>query len=270
MSNLYRTRVCAVGSEADICRLLKRMLVNFGVYVEPEDRSPYSREELEEWVRREAYENGGQGDTFLYEMISPLCYGDAEPGTLRFSVSEHSSGRWTACFAYDSLHSFQPHEWLDLHMHTGGMLMSALRASGDFLLDKGEVIFSGGSVMDNWNQMTECWLFLIDQYECGLPPEDAVRRLKKLEKIMQDEEYVAGIEEVLLSCEHLIRSLLLTEEDGPALKAAIEACAAEKNYGRLYELEYAVVESVLWEVQHNKKYLACLETVLDAWRKQNA
>ena len=88
MSNLYRTRVCAIGSEEDIRVLLIRMLENFGVYEEPEDRSPYTRAELEAWVRREAGENGGPGDTFLYEMIAPLCYGDAEPGTCRLTPAD--------------------------------------------------------------------------------------------------------------------------------------------------------------------------------------
>ena len=37
MSNLYRTRVCAIGSEEDIRVLLIRMLENFGVYEEPEN-----------------------------------------------------------------------------------------------------------------------------------------------------------------------------------------------------------------------------------------
>lgn len=269
MSNLYRTRVCAIGSEEDIRVLLIRMLENFGVYEEPEDRSPYTRAELEAWVRREAGENGGPGDTFLYEMIAPLCYGDAEPGTCRLTVQEHASGRWTACFAYDSQHSFQPHEWLDLHNHAGRMLMTALRASDDFLLDKGEVIFTGGSVLDNWNQMTECWLFLIEQYECGLPPQDAVRHLKRLERILEEEEYDAGIEEILLSCKHLIQSLMMTEEDAAELKTAMAACMARGDFERLYEFEYAIVESVLWETEHHNKYLACLDTVLDAWKQEN-
>ncbi len=268
MSTLYKARVCAVGREEDVSRLLTCLLMNAGAYDAPEDRPPYSIGELEEQVQRYAFENGGQGDTFMYEMVSTMQWGDAEDGSCRMTVERHGSGYYAVCFSYDSLHAFQPHDWLNLHLACGRVLMVALRASEDFLMDKGEVIFSGGDVRDNWDAMTECWLYLMEQYTCGLPPEDAVEKLRRMGRIMEEEEYDAGVRDTLLSCMHLLRGLAEAGADPEKLGQAMHLCLERRDYARLWQFEYLIAQWYLWEVQHLCKWTACLESVLKAWDEE--
>lgn len=267
MANLYKSRVCAVGSEQDIRHVLIHMLDNCG-YLPDEDELPHlSLSDLLEMVQMRAREDGDPGDTFLYEMIAEMRFGSAIPGTCHMKVQPHDCGLWTACFSYDSPSPFQQHEWLSLHNHASRILLVAQKASSDFTLDKGEMIFTGGSAMDNWDRMAECWLWVITQYECGLPPEDAVRKLEKLEKILVEEEYDTDIPSLLRSCRSYLEALALETSEPQALRSAMERCLEKGDFLRLAELQHTVAESVLWETEHNAKWFACLDMVMDAWDK---
>ena len=266
---LNRVRVCAVGTKEDMRNLCHVLLSNCGALLpeDEEDRAELTLDELKAMILQYTSENADEFDTFAYEMLSTMRYGDAEPGTCRLNIKEEPCGLWTACFSYDSQNQFQIHEWLDLHKRCGKVLMVAQRAAWEFGLDKGEIILVGGETMDNWDGMNECWLWLIPQYECGYPPEEAVARLEKLEKTLEREESDMTIEELLRSCMDNLNAIALEVEDGQALYASMMASLEKRDYVGVLEMQHLVAESVLWETEHNAKWLACLETVLDAWKK---
>lgn len=264
---LNRVRVCAVGTKADMANLCRVLLSNCGALPPEDERPEYTLEELRAMVLQYAHENAEEFDTFAYEMLSTMRYGDADPGTCRLTIKEESCGLWTACFSYDSQSQFQVHEWLDLHKRCGKLLMVAQRAAWDFGLDKGEIILAGGEAMDNWDSMNECWLWLIPQYECGYPPEEAVARLEKLAETLEREEADMTIEELLCSCMANLNAIALEVEDGAALAGSMTACLERRDFVGVLEMQHMVAESVLWETEHNAKWQACLETVLDAWQK---
>lgn len=198
---LYRARVCMIGNEKDMQSLCHVMLENYGnLDEENELLPPTTLKEMQERIRKVAMQDGADSDTFLYEMISDIRYGDADTGTQRLEIVQQPCGLWTACFAYDSTHAFQVHEWMNLHNRCGQILMLVQHAGYDFGLDKGQLVITAGQVLENWDTMGECWLWLIQQYECGYPPEEAVDRLKKLEKTLRREDFDMSIDELLESC----------------------------------------------------------------------
>lgn len=262
MSVLYRTRVCVAGSEQDIRRVLSVLLDNVGYYETPLDRKPFTTQELYQQILTHTREDGDANDTFLYAMVSRHRYGTAEEGTCRLTLENLACGLYTACFRYDSPNPFQIHEWRDLHSRSGHCLMVAQRAASDFTLDKGEVIFSAGEVLDNWNNMCECWAWLIEQYGCGLPPEEAAEHFRAIDRIMQREEYDMNAHQLLLSCRDNLRTLAFQVQEPEAMKEAMDACLVRQDYIHLSEYYYTVAESVLWETEHNAKWLAALEAVI--------
>ena len=263
MAALYRQRIAVIGSEQDMLRLAEMLLDNAGYLDVPEDRPPYTLSQLEDQICRMTREDGDANDTFLYTMVSRHRYGDAIEGTCRLQITAHPCGLYTALFRYDSTDPFQVHEWLDLHKRCGCPLMVIQRASSDFSLDKGEVLISNGKVMDNWDTMCECWFWLIDQYGCGLPPEEALEELKVLGKIMEREEYDMDIPNLLRSCRLNLESLSVSVQDQEALKQAIQAAISRQDYIRLCDYQYMVAESVLWETEHNAKWFATLDTLAE-------
>ena len=52
MATLHRTRLVAIGCEEDMQRLCRVLLENVDRYEEPEDRQPYTLEELYAQVRK--------------------------------------------------------------------------------------------------------------------------------------------------------------------------------------------------------------------------
>lgn len=267
MSSVHRARVCAVGSEDDMIRLCSVLLDNVTALPSDEDRPPFKLEELYQLILSYTREHASELETFMYTMLSGSRFGMAEPGTCRLTIRQELCGLWTACFAYDSPCEFQIHEWLNLHKRCGNLLMVAQRASWDFGQDKGELILTGGEVMDNWDAMNECWLWLIPQYECGYPPEEAVARLEKLSKTLDREDSDMTVDELLKSCMDNLNAIALEVEDPAQLTASIAASLEKHDFISLLETQHMVAESVLWEVDHNAKWLACLETVREAWHQ---
>ena len=196
-----------MGTRGRHARLCQVILDNIDYWEEPVDRPPYTLKELQEQLHTAVRENGPETDGFLYEMISPKRYGTATPGTLRLRMEQDGCGLWYACFAYESTSPFQTREWMDLHKRCSHPLMVALRASEDLGGENGEIIFTAGGTLDNWDSMLECWMWLMEQYECGYPPEEAVARLDRLQAALEAEEYDMSVDELLGSCERNLSAL---------------------------------------------------------------
>lgn len=265
MATLHRARVCAIGSEEDMIRLCTQLLANVDALPEEDERPAYKLDELRGEIIAYTHQYAGELETFMYSMISGMRFGDAEQGSCRLNIRREPCGLWTACFAYDSASAFQTHEWLDLHKKCGNILMVAQRASWDFGLDKGEIIFTGGGMLDNWDSMLECWLWLIPQYECGYPPEEAVRRLHKLQGTMEREDSDLTVDELLKSCMDNLNAIAMSVEDSEQVAQRLAHCRETRDFMGLLEVQHMVAESVLWETDHNAKWLACLESVREAW-----
>ena len=267
MSAYFRARVACVGNEQDMHRLLCTLLDNTGYLDIPDDRPPYTLSELLDQVSLHAREDGGANDTFLYSMISRHRYGTAEDGTCHLQLTQHPCGLYTALFRYDSADPFQVHEWLELHRRTGRLLTVAQRASSDFTLDKGEIIFTAGQVLDNWDSMCECWLWLMDQYGCGLPPAEAASHFRKVQAILTREEYDQSIQSLLISCRNNLEGLAYNVSDQEGMREAMDACLVRRDFVHLSEYHYAMAESVLWETEHNHKWFATLDSVIPLLEK---
>ena len=71
-----RSRVCAVGSEADMITLCRALLSNRGWLPEQaEDEPALTLEQLTALVRRHARKEGGEDCTFFYDMVAVRPYG---------------------------------------------------------------------------------------------------------------------------------------------------------------------------------------------------
>lgn len=260
MGSMHRIRVVAIGSEADMVRLNRTLLLNGGWLREPEDRPPYTLAELYAQVRQRA--EWETGDSFLYAMLSGTPFGEAEPGA-RYDLIRADEDLWAACFTYDSAERFQGEDWLRLHNRCDRLPMFALHADADFAGDKGEIIFTNGMMREGWARMAEGWLWLTDQYEAGLSPEEAVRRLERLEKAMAREDWDQSVPELLESCMENLRSV---EAAGNVTAAMLEECLARQDYALFLERQAALADTLLWDTARNARYLAVLRQDLDAWR----
>jgi len=265
MATLYRARVCAVGDAEDMLRLNRALLKNRDWLEEPEDRPPMKLEALVEQVRRHAQWEGDDHDEFLYEMIAPVPYGEANAGSCRYTLRQEPCGLWTACFAYESDTAFQGEDWLALHKRCDRIPMMAMRAAWDFARDKGLMIFTGGHIQEDWSLMAEAWLWLIQQYECGYPPEEAIRRLEKLGETMEREDCDLSVAELLRSCMDNLRRL---GDVGDITPEALEGAKARRDFEALFDMQMRVAASALWETEHNARWIACLEATLQAWENR--
>lgn len=262
MPQLYRARVVAIGNESDMLRLNRALLSNMNALPRQEEGPAPTLEQLYALVQQTARREGDPYSGFLYPMVNPAPYGSAEAPTCRYTLRKEGCGLYTACFAFESEKAFQGEDWLQLHQQCGCIPMLALRASWDFALDKGMVVFSGGRIREDWNRMAECWLWLIHQYEQGYPPEEAVERLKKLEATLRREDCDLSIDQLLQNCADNLRHL------GNAADITRESLAAaqeQKDVSRLFGMIVRLGETALWETEHNARWLACLEAVYRAW-----
>lgn len=264
MATLYRARVCAVGTEEDMLRLNRVLLENCDWLEEQEDLPPLKLQELVEQVRQHARWEGGPDDGFAYEMIAPARYGDADGSTCRYALRRENCGLWTACFAYDSGTPFQMEDWLALHLRCDRLPMAAMHASWDFARSKGKMLFTGGHIQEDWNRMAEVWLWLIQQYECGYPPEEAIRRLDKLSVTLEREDCDLSITELLQSSIDNLRQAARVEDITPQ---ALEAAKAGRDFAALFDMQMRIAETALWETEHNARWIACLEATQRAWEE---
>ena len=266
MATMHRARVVAIGEEKDMLRLCRVMLRNCGEEEPGEDLPPLKLEELLGQIRRRAREEGGPGSEFYYGMVSPLHYGQAEADTCRLRLRQENCGLWTATFAFDSGEPFQQEDWLRLHNSCDRLPMLALRASGDFARAKGMLVYCGGHILENWERMEEAWMYLIDQYECGYPPEEAVKRLVRLQATLEREDSDLTVDMLLEGCMDNLRDIADHAADPQLLQDMMEQCRQKRDYQGLFMLQCHVAESALWETEHNARWLATLETVRQAWQ----
>lgn len=267
MAKLYRARVAAVGTEADMLRLNRALLDNLDIIDEEDEDedapAPRTLQETFEQLREYARCEGGQDDEFLYGMVTTMPYGDADEGSCRYTLQQHPCGLWTACFAYESSSTpFQSEDWQRLHLKCDRIPMLALRAGWDFGQDKGMLLITGGRVHDDWDRMAECWLWLMQHYEFGYPPEEAVERLRRLEETLEREDFDMSVEELLDSCIENLRQLADVEDITPE---ALQQAWRGRAFAELFTMMARICETALWETQHNDRWIACLEAVRDAW-----
>ena len=142
MKELHRARVVAIGSEEDMAAVCRTLLANCDWLEIPDDRPPYSLEELRQQVKKHAEELGGEESGFYYGMVARYTYGDADNRTCRFDIARQPSGLWTACFHYDGETPFQSEDWLYLHEHAGRVPMLAIHACAD----GGNLVLADGTV----------------------------------------------------------------------------------------------------------------------------
>ena len=251
--SLYHARIAAVGHEGHMRRLCQAMLRNAGY----DEDMPGSLDGLVDAVRRFSAEEGGPDCGFLYEMITRKAYGDAEEDSCRFTVRKEPCGLWTALFSYDSRTPFQPEDWLRLHTQCDRLPMLALRACDDFDRDKGLLALTGGYLQEEWSRMEECWLWLTTRYG-EQNPEEAVRHLQRLQRLLEDEEDELTVPELLEKCGRFLQALRDRTRDPEMLREQIEQALANRDYRALFVLQCAAAESVLWEAGKADHWQDCL------------
>lgn len=254
---MYHARIAAVGTEADMRRLCQSMLLNAG-YAED---MPGSLDALAEAVRRFSAEEAGPDCGFLYEMVTRRAYGSAEEDTCRFRLRREPCGLWTALLSYQSASPFQPEDWLRLHHQCDRLPMLILRACDDFDRDKGLLVLSGGYMQEDWSRMAECWLWLVTRYG-ETDPEEAVRQLIRLQRLLEDEEEDLTVGELLHRCAELLQRLHDRTQDADALRLHIAEAVQHRDYQTLFTLQCTVAQTALWETDRLDWQLSCLDTLM--------
>ena len=252
---MYHARIAAVGSEADMRRLCQAMLGNAG-YAED---MPGGLDALAEAVRRFAAEEAGPDCGFLYEMVTRRrAYGSAEEDSCRFTLRREACGLWTALFAYESASPFQVEDWLRLHQQCGRLLMLIQRASDDFDRDKGLLVLTGGYVQEEWSRMEECWLWLATRYG-EADPQGAVKRLHRLQRLLEDEEEELTVPALLGRCAELLQKMHDRVADADAFRVQLADAIQRRDYQALFTLQCMVAQAALWDADRLDHWLACLD-----------
>lgn len=263
MATLHRCKAVLIGNQEDMLRLNRVLLENVDEYEEPEDRAPYTLDEMYQRVQEHAAWEEADA-TFLYSMIRTGAYGTGEPGTGRYTMTMVDDDLYAAVFSYDSTTSFQPEDWLALHGHTGRIPMFIIHADENFALDKGYLTISNGRVNETWMLMAESWLWLIDQYEAGLTPEEIPARLRRLHDAMEVEDWDQSIPELLAACGENLEAI----REYPEVTAAEIAQKREaRDFAGMFELLAMLADTFLWDSARAEKYLACLELDVQVWQE---
>lgn len=263
MASIHSIRVAAVGNEADMIRLNRVLLSNGGWLNDPDDRPPYSLQELYEQVHEHALWESGNTGTFLYDMLTELPYGQAEGGA-RYEINRVDADLYVALFIYRSADHFQAEDWLRLHERCDRLPMFVLQAEQNFGGDKGGLVITNGQEQEDWSRMAESWLWLTDGYEAGLSPEEAVQRLREVAASMAREEWEQTIPELLQNC---MDNLHAVEEHSHVTGEQLAQCLEVRDFNGLFALQSALADAYLWDVDRSVKYQAILQGCLEAWNK---
>lgn len=263
MSNIYRIRVAAVGSEEAMSSLLRVMLRNIEALDEPDDRPPFSLRELQDTLLQHVAWELGEGETFDYATIAPHPFGQAEPGA-RYELLTLPGGLMAASFAYESTDRFQPEDWLNLHRASGRVPLFAIYAGDTFEMDKGGMIFSAGQAMEDWDRMAEIWFWLRKGFEIGRTPEEIPDKLEKISETLKREMWDQSVGELLTSCSELLDHAEVGREVTPAM---IREAAEARDFGRVFALTAQAADSVLFDAQHAALYRACLKQDIEKWHE---
>ena len=140
--------------------------------------------------------------------------------------------------------------------------MFCIHADENFALAKGYLTISNGMVNETWALMAESWLWLFDQYEAGFPPEEILPRLKRLQQMLEMEDWDQSISELLTSCEE---NLEMIREYPPVTVAALEERRSARDFAGMFEMQAQLADTFLWDSARSAKYLACLEAAGEAW-----
>lgn len=264
---IHRARVVAIGTEEDMTNLCRTLLANCDMLETPDDRPPYSLEELLEQIYRESAALGEGEKGFYYGMTAFQSDGDAVEGSCHLDIKCHETGMWMASFRYESETPFQREDWLYLHEHAGRVPMLSIHACEEFAADKGMTIFSGGQVMDDWSLMGEIWLWLMRQYEVGNPPEEAVKALEQVERIMQESDFDQTMPELLQGCIDHLRDIAAHTAQPEALSELMDICREKKDFQGLFMVQCRIAETLLWDMARQDLWLANLESTLHAWQE---
>ena len=262
MGRLSRIRLCAVGAEAEIRRLLLAMADRSDL--DAEDPRSMNTAELAEALRRFSLEETHGMGSFLYDMIARRRYGSALGGCGQMRVDNPAGDLWTVLFTYDGDGPFQPHEWLSLHRECGGALMSVQYGSEDFRVDHGRMTLAGGSPRDVWELMDPAWFWVMHRWGHGQDPREVLRILEHVHAAMEDHDDTPSIPALLEECEAFLRGLngapslpLLAEESEQAL--------AQGDYQGLAALRFTAAERVLWEADLVQDWLDDVERAREIW-----
>ncbi|MBR6028316.1 MAG: hypothetical protein IKP40_04440 [Clostridia bacterium] len=297
MADLCRARVCAVGPDTAMCKLLRVMLLNFGV--EPENAP--GEQDLSGWqalMQDVCLANDVEEGSFLYEMIAEDAYGDADPASCRLIMKRQGCGLWTALFSYEGETPFQGHDWLMLHRRSGFVLMSAIYAQDFPGAPRGGMIFTGGKLMDEWSRMDAAWLWLMTDFGAdeGLCEKDEMLtkllgereeneddevldgglRFGLLDALLgfsgdedeEDEEAEDGDEEdgeepdpglaLLSDTAAFLRDTASRTADQQALKEEMQAALASRDFPALLDAQLALADAELWETDRAEEWVSRL------------
>ena len=239
-------------------RLCSSMLRNAGYG----EALPGSLNALAETVHRFAAEEAGPDCGFLYEMVTRRAYGSAEEDTCRFALRREPCGLWTALMSYESSAPFQIEDWLRMHRQCDRPLMLVQRASDDFDRDKGMLVLTGGYAQEEWSRMEECWLWLTTRYG-EREPDETVRRLKRLQRLLEDEEEELTVGTLLTRCADFLTKLHDRVADADALRGQIGEAIENRDYQSLFTLQCLVAQSALWETDRADRWLTCLDALTE-------
>lgn len=267
MPSLHRCRVAMVGTKADMLRLNRVLLENIDRYEEAEEGPGYTLEDLYRQVHENAAWEEGDTCSFLYGMIARGAFGGAVSGTGRYEMACVAEDLYAAVFTYDSMDNFQQEDWLRLHNACARTPMFVIHADEEFALDKGYLAISNNCVQETWDMMAESWMWLMEQYEAGLTPEEIPVRLEHLQAMMRREDWDQSIDEVLAACEENMTMLAQAE---PVTADAIREKREARDFPALFELQAMLADTYLWDVARSARHLACIRMTREVWQAYSA
>jgi len=268
MAARYHIRVCAAGTKRQIDLVLLEMMRNAALYEDHDDcetpRMPSTRE-MTEAIHDLARHEGGDPEGFLYEMLVRSPFGSADQETSRMLVKETQYGAWTICFDYHSANPFQAEDWQKLQRAADGVIICAQYAGHELAREKGRLLLAGGRVLDNWDCMEECWLWLSYRYLCGGTEADLPETIRRIRKELRDDDNDLTVEELLIGCETNLRAMTEALAYPQRISDALYIAEEEHRWNDATDQLITIAEGELWEVEREPLWLACLEEARNAW-----
>lgn len=264
-SRYSRVRVCAVGGEADIRRVLIAMASRSEMDC-GELHSMNITELADAMARYSQSETRGLG-AFLYEMVARRRYGSALCGCGDMTVRNPAGNLWAVLFVYESDERFQSHEWLALHRECGGVMMSAQYACSDFRVDHGRILFAGGAAQDLWDYMDPCWFWVIHRYGDGMERFEVLRALEQARRAMLDYDDAPSIPVMLNQCRNGLTRLLETPDFNEIAEQSSRALS-QGDFLSLRTLRFIAAERILWDTEYAQSWLSAIDSAMDAWPRR--
>ena len=264
MASPHSARLCVLGTEQELYRLLCAMLEN-DCWLDPldPDSRPKSLQEAAELVAQDTAKDE-YGDGFRYSMVHPSPFGSAVPGSCRLRLQPQPGGLWSACFAWQSQDPMQQRDWLHLQQRAGWPLMTALACGENFDEETAAYIFTRDRVHADYDWMDCVWLFLAHSYGEGLPPAEAGAWKRQMDAMLREGELDWTIDEVIRDSEANLHRVMEAAQDPEALARAMDEALQMRDFDALLAARMAIAEAVLWDTEHAQKWLAALRTLANA------